>query len=50
MPELPEVETVRKTLEKKLVGRKILSVEIIYPNIIENDVKEFKKNIQNQKM
>ena len=30
MPELPEVETVRKTLEKKLVGRKILSVEVIY--------------------
>ena len=48
MPELPEVETVRKTLEKKLVGRKILSVEVIYPNIIENDIKEFKKNIQNQ--
>ena len=48
MPELPEVETVRKTLEKKLVGRKIIDVDILYPNIIENDEKTFCQNIKNQ--
>ena len=42
MPELPEVETVRKTLEKKLVGRKIIDVDILYPNIIENDESRYK--------
>lgn len=34
MPELPEVETVRQTLIPKLVGRKIKSVDVLYPNII----------------
>ncbi len=48
MPELPEVETVRKTLEKKLVGRKIIDVKIIYPNIVENNPKTFCQNIKNQ--
>ncbi|WP_092486300.1 bifunctional DNA-formamidopyrimidine glycosylase/DNA-(apurinic or apyrimidinic site) lyase [Desulfoscipio geothermicus] len=34
MPELPEVETVKKTLEKKLVGLTITGVEIFMPKII----------------
>ena len=34
MPELPEVETVRRGLEKELVNRKIVDVLIYYPNII----------------
>ena len=28
MPELPEVETVRRGIESKVVGRKIISVEV----------------------
>jgi len=49
MPELPEVETVRKSLEKHLIGRKILKIRILYPKIFEeNDPKEVEKNIQNQ--
>ena len=28
MPELPEVETVRRGIEAKVVGRKIISVEV----------------------
>lgn len=31
MPELPEVETVRRKLEKKLKGRCLKEIDIIYP-------------------
>lgn len=49
MPELPEVETVRRTLIKKVLNKKITMVEILYPNIIvEPSIDEFKKNIINQ--
>lgn len=49
MPELPEVETVRRGLEKELVNRKIVDVLIYYPNIIAKPtVEEFKKQIKNQ--
>ncbi len=49
MPELPEVETVRRGLEKELVNRKIVDVLIYYPNIVANPtIEEFKKQIKNQ--
>ena len=47
MPELPEVENVRRKLESKLKGRKIVSVDILYKNIILNDLDEF-NNVINQ--
>ncbi|MBI2641323.1 hypothetical protein HYW87_01890, partial [Candidatus Roizmanbacteria bacterium] len=34
MPELPEVETIRKGLEKYLVGKKILDVEVLHKKIL----------------
>ncbi|WP_042345400.1 DNA-formamidopyrimidine glycosylase [Bacillus massiliigorillae] len=34
MPELPEVETVRKTLEHLIIGKEIKDVTIHWPNII----------------
>ena len=34
MPELPEVETVRRGLERLVVGRTILSVEVKVPKMI----------------
>lgn len=34
MPELPEVETIKRELEPKLVGRKIVGCEILRPDII----------------
>lgn len=49
MPELPEVETVKETLKKVLIGKTIIDVTINYNNIIEfpsNDL--FKKQIINQ--
>ena len=49
MPELPEVETVRKQLKLRLVGRKIKKVTIRYDGIIEYpSIIEFKKRITNQ--
>ena len=51
MPELPEVETVKNTLKRKLVNKRITNVKIYYDNIIEYpDVKTFSKNILNQKI
>ena len=44
MPELPEVETVLRTLEHQIQGRKILDVDVRYPKMIENDVEQFKHN------
>lgn len=45
MPEIAEVETVRQTLRKRIIGRKIKNVNIIYDKIIESNLDEFKKII-----
>src|SRR3989338_4152079 len=34
MPELPEVETIRRQLQKKIVGRTIKFVEVLYPKVV----------------
>jgi len=34
MPELPEVETIRRDLEQKLVGKKIKDIKILVPHLI----------------
>ncbi len=46
MPELPEVETVRRVLKKDLIGLKINNVEIRYQNIITNEKNEFLANVE----
>ncbi|MFC6175872.1 DNA-formamidopyrimidine glycosylase [Companilactobacillus huachuanensis] len=43
MPEMPEVETVRRGLIAQVKGRKITNVEIRYPNLITGDVDQFKE-------
>lgn len=48
MPELPEVETVRRGLEKLILGKKISSVEICYPKMIKTDLDEFQKEVPDQ--
>jgi formamidopyrimidine-DNA glycosylase len=48
MPELPEVETVRQTLRRKLIGKTIVDVEVLYPNIIKHDLEIFRESIKNQ--
>ncbi len=43
MPELAEVETVRNTLKKVILNKKIIDVNIIYPKMIESNIDDFKK-------
>lgn len=50
MPELPEVETVKNTLKKQILGKTILDVDILYNMIEEPDIDEFKKLIKSQKI
>ncbi|MBR3209837.1 MAG: DNA-formamidopyrimidine glycosylase [Bacilli bacterium] len=51
MPELPEVETVRKVLKKVLPNKKILSAKVYWSNIIASPVvEEFEKGIKNQEI
>ena len=50
MPELPEVETVRRVLDKDIVGLTITDIKIKYDNIIDYDIDEFKKNIIGKKI
>jgi formamidopyrimidine-DNA glycosylase len=50
MPELPEVETVRVTLEKEISNEEFAQVDAHYPKIITNDTHEFKKKIVGQKI
>lgn len=35
MPELPEVETIRLTLEPKLLGKTIIGAEILHPKLVQ---------------
>ena len=49
MPELPEVETVRKKLLSKLKNKKIINIKILYNNIFENqDIEKITEEIKNQ--
>lgn len=49
MPELPEVETVLRTLEDRIKGQKILQVKVYWDNIIAYPtVEEFEKEIVGQ--
>ncbi|MDQ0208090.1 DNA-formamidopyrimidine glycosylase [Alkalicoccobacillus murimartini] len=50
MPELPEVETVRRTLEELVIGKTIQTVEVAWPNIIKKpaDTVEFADELKGQ--
>ena len=50
MPELPEVETVRRTLLPLLVGKKILSVEVFYSPCVHMNVSSFKEEISGKRI
>jgi formamidopyrimidine-DNA glycosylase len=50
MPELPEVETVRQTLRQKVIGKTIISVEVLYDKMIKTDLNIFKEQIRNQQI
>lgn len=46
MPELPEVETIKQQLEKNILGKKILKVEVITPKIINQKELPFKQRLE----
>ncbi len=49
MPELPEVETVRKALLLKLQNKKIINITILHNNVFnKNNIEEVKQKIKNQ--
>ena len=50
MPELPEVETVRRGLEKLILGKKIASLDIRYPKMIKTDLDQFQKELHGQEL
>lgn len=51
MPELPEVETVKRALSKTIAGKKILNVESNFTKIVASpDFKTFQKNIIGKKI
>ncbi len=48
MPELPEVETIKKELEKAVLGKKISGIVVNNPKVIKHPNKEdFVKNLEN---
>ena len=48
MPELAEVQTVRETLKKQILHKRIKDIKVLYDRIIENDLDYFKKNLINK--
>ncbi len=46
MPELPEVETVKRTLLPLLAGRSVVQIKILYPRLIQGDEGYFLTNIK----
>ncbi|MBN2120254.1 MAG: bifunctional DNA-formamidopyrimidine glycosylase/DNA-(apurinic or apyrimidinic site) lyase [Candidatus Omnitrophica bacterium] len=46
MPELPEVETIKRDLEKKILGKKIIAIEADKPKVIkEPSLDKFRKGL-----
>ncbi|MGE7600918.1 DNA-formamidopyrimidine glycosylase [Peribacillus sp. NPDC097675] len=50
MPELPEVETVRRTLEQLVLGKEIVEVSVLWPKIIKapEPVEQFQDALRGQ--
>lgn len=48
MPELPEVETVRRGLEKLILGRKIEAIDVRVPKLIKTGVEAFEIDLIGQ--
>jgi len=46
MPELPEVETIRKDLQRRIVNKKISKIEILRSKIIQGQNRIFKKTLK----
>lgn len=48
MPELPEVETIKRELERAILGKKIIEIKINTPRVVKQPkVKDFLKGLEN---
>ena len=47
MPELPEVETIRRDLYKKILGKKIESIALLSPSSVKNPGEFFAASLDN---
>ncbi len=47
MPELPEVETVKRYLKEHILNKRIVKVDILYEKIIQNETSYFKNSLIN---
>lgn len=50
MPEIAEVRTVAKTLNERIVGKKIKDINVFYTGIIQDDIEYFKNSIVNREI
>jgi formamidopyrimidine-DNA glycosylase len=50
MPELPEVETVVRELQEKLVGKKITAIIELRKNILQSPLEDFQKKFHSKKI
>lgn len=50
MPELPEVETIRQDLRRKILNKKIADVQILNKKTVQNDEGEFLRILKNNKI
>lgn len=50
MPELPEVETVKRTLEKRLIGKVLLRPKIYYKPLIKTPLAEYETQLEGRKI
>jgi len=50
MPELPEVETVRKTLLRLIQGKEIRDIDVFYNKMIRHDIEEFTRILVGKKI
>lgn len=48
MPELPEVETVRRVLKENLIEKSIIDIKSNYPKMVEDDFSYFKSSLLNK--
>jgi len=50
MPELPEVETIKRQLNRKIKGKKIKKVEVYFPKLVKYPLKKFKDLVRGVKI
>ena len=48
MPELPEVETVRRTLKNFIIGKEIKEIRVHYDKIVTGDTRDFVASLTGQ--